>query len=179
MACCVMAPSHYLNQCWLIITKVQYCSCESNFTWDIIAPTPYPHPPLQFHVDMLEIANHLGPEDRMAICQTAWQKMDMIQIIMITSSNGNIFHVTGHLCGEFTGHLWIPCTKAGSHAELWWFVTLGPSAEGLLSSPASVRLSVCLSVPIILVNTITQSVYSISPPNLLCGFNIALSWMVL
>ena len=26
---------------------------------------------------------------------------------MITSSNGNIFRVTGHLCGEFTGHRWI------------------------------------------------------------------------
>ena len=38
---------------------------------------------------------------------------------------------------------------------------------------------VCLSVPIILVNTITQSVYPISPPNLLGGFNMALSWMVL
>ena len=30
---------------------------------------------------------------------------------MITSSNGNIFRVTGHLCGEFTGHWWIPRTK--------------------------------------------------------------------
>ena len=28
--------------------------------------------------------------------------------IMMTLSNGNIFRVTGHLCGEFTGHLWIP-----------------------------------------------------------------------
>ena len=27
---------------------------------------------------------------------------------MITSSNGNIFHVTGPLCKEFTGHRWIP-----------------------------------------------------------------------
>ena len=25
MACCLMAASHYLNQCWLIITKVQWC----------------------------------------------------------------------------------------------------------------------------------------------------------
>ena len=33
---------------------------------------------------------------------------------MMTSSNGNIFRVTGHLCGEFTG------TKA-SDAELWLF----------------------------------------------------------
>ena len=31
---------------------------------------------------------------------------------MMTSSNGNIFRVTGPLCGEFTGHRWIPLTKA-------------------------------------------------------------------
>ena len=40
---------------------------------------------------------------------------------MMTSSNGNIFCVTGHLCGEFTGPRWIPRTKA-SHAELWCFL---------------------------------------------------------
>ena len=33
--------------------------------------------------------------------------------LMMMSSNGNIFRVTGHLCEEFTG----PCTKA-SYAEL-------------------------------------------------------------
>ena len=37
---------------------------------------------------------------------------------MMTSSNGSIFRVTGHLCGEFTGSRWIPRTKA-SDAELW------------------------------------------------------------
>ena len=40
---------------------------------------------------------------------------------MMTSSNGNIFRVTGHLCGEFTGPRWIPRTKA-SDAELWCFL---------------------------------------------------------
>ena len=30
---------------------------------------------------------------------------------MMTSSNGNIFRVTGHLCGEFTGHRWISHTQ--------------------------------------------------------------------
>ena len=30
---------------------------------------------------------------------------------MMTSSNGNIFHVTDPLCGEFTGDRWIPRTK--------------------------------------------------------------------
>ena len=42
---------------------------------------------------------------------------------MMASSNGNIFRVTGHLCGEFTGHRWIPRTKA-SDAELWCFFYL-------------------------------------------------------
>ena len=37
------------------------------------------------------------------------------------SSNGNIFRVTGHLCGAFTGNRWIPLTKA-SDAELWCFL---------------------------------------------------------
>ena len=37
--------------------------------------------------------------------------------VMKTSSNGNIFRVTGPLCVEFTGHRWIPRTKA-SDAEL-------------------------------------------------------------
>ena len=60
---------------------------------------------------------------------------------MVTSSNGNIFRVTGPLCGEFTGHRWIPRTKASDadfdvffHLRLnkrvgkqwwgWWFETL-------------------------------------------------------
>ena len=34
-------------------------------------------------------------------------------------SNGNIFRVTGPLCGEFIGHRWIPLTKA-SDTELWY-----------------------------------------------------------
>ena len=38
----------------------------------------------------------------------------------MTSSNGNIFRVASHLCGEFIGHQWIPRTKA-SDAELWCF----------------------------------------------------------
>ena len=40
--------------------------------------------------------------------------------LMMTSSKGNIFRVTGHVCGEFTGPRRIPRTKA-SDAELWYF----------------------------------------------------------
>ena len=39
----------------------------------------------------------------------------------MTSSNGNIFRVTGDLCGEFTSPRWIPRTKS-SDAELWCFL---------------------------------------------------------
>ena len=42
-------------------------------------------------------------------------------IDMMTSSNGNVFRVTGPLCGEFTGDRWIPHTRA-SDAELWCFL---------------------------------------------------------
>ena len=44
---------------------------------------------------------------------------------IMTSSNGNIFRVTGHLCGEFTGPRWIPHTKA-SDAELWCLLWSAP-----------------------------------------------------
>ena len=44
---------------------------------------------------------------------------------MMTSSNGNIFCVTAPLCEEFTGHRWIPRTKA-SDAELWCFLWYEP-----------------------------------------------------
>ena len=34
MACCLRAPSHYLNQRWLIISEVQWYSRECNFIRD-------------------------------------------------------------------------------------------------------------------------------------------------
>ena len=34
MVCCLAEPSHYLNQCWLITSKVQWHSCEGNVARD-------------------------------------------------------------------------------------------------------------------------------------------------
>ena len=39
-----------------------------------------------------------------------WELWKIIAYMM-TSSNGNVFRVTGHLRGEFTGERWIPRTK--------------------------------------------------------------------
>ena len=33
---------------------------------------------------------------------------------MMTSSNGNIFRITGPLCGELDGHQWISLTRAST-----------------------------------------------------------------
>ena len=49
-----------------------------------------------------------------------WQGLG---IYMMTSSNGNIFRLTGPLWGESAGHRWIPLPKA-SDAELWFFFDL-------------------------------------------------------
>ena len=44
---------------------------------------------------------------------------------MMTSSNRNIFRVTGSLWGEIAGHQWIPLTQA-SDPELWCFLLSAP-----------------------------------------------------
>ena len=54
---------------------------------------------------------------------SGWRPYTWQTSTMMTSSNGNIFRVTGHLCGEFTGPRWIPRTKA-SDAELGVFFDL-------------------------------------------------------
>ena len=51
----------------------------------------------------------------------------------MTSSNGNIFRVTGHLCGEFTGPRWIPHKKA-SDAELWYFSLIHTRINGWVNN---------------------------------------------
>ena len=55
---------------------------------------------------------------------TQYKSLQLIKSMM-TSSNGNIFHVTGLLQGGPTGHWWIPPTKARD-AELWCFLWCAP-----------------------------------------------------
>ena len=47
----------------------------------------------------------------------------------MTLSTGIIFRVTDPFCGEFTGHRWIPLTKAND-AELWCFSLIGARING-------------------------------------------------
>ena len=61
---------------------------------------------------------------------------DVIPQFMMTSSNGDIFRVTGLLRGESTGHRWIPLTKV-SDAELWCFLWSAPeqTVEQTIETP--------------------------------------------
>ena len=78
--------------------------------------------------------------DSSAVMTTLWPDAIIKIIIMMTSSNGAIFHVTGLLCRVFTGLRWIPLTKASDGAfdvsydlhlnkqlskqsSRWWFET--------------------------------------------------------
>ena len=51
-----------------------------------------------------------------------------VDTLFTSSSNGNIFLFTGHLCGEITGHGWITGTNA-SDAERWCFLWSAPWAS--------------------------------------------------
>ena len=41
MACCLTAPSHYLNQCWLMIRKVRWHSPKGNFEGSLVVLSLY------------------------------------------------------------------------------------------------------------------------------------------
>ena len=56
-----------------------------------------------------------------------------IHFFMMTSSNENIFRVTGLLCGEFTGHRWIPHAKA-SDEGVWCFLWFAPRINGCVNN---------------------------------------------
>ena len=55
---------------------------------------------------------------------------------MMTPPNRNIFCVTGPLCGEFTGHRWIPRKKAIA-VELWCFLCSAPWRNGWVNNRAA------------------------------------------
>ena len=114
IACCLTAPSNYLNQCW--------------GTYDIhlrAISQEIPHPPNTNY----KLASKL----LIYICFQIHQGP-----IMMTSSNGNIFRVTGHLCRKFTGEFpaqrpvtWSfdvffdlhPNKRLSKQSSGWWFDT--------------------------------------------------------
>ena len=119
-----------LNLCWPETTTVMWqeflvglnLQCKAH---DMVNPSGGHQ-----HVAYIQWAH--GVKITSLICQndvatSFWSNnydvMIMSCVHMMTSSNGNIFHVTDHLCGEFTGHRWIHRPKA-SDEDLWCFLDL-------------------------------------------------------
>ena len=75
MACCLMTPSHYLNQCWLIISKVEWHSSKGKFTRDTPAINHWNYlenliPKISFKFPRGQWVNSLPPSD--AIGPAKW-----------------------------------------------------------------------------------------------------------
>ena len=96
---------------------------------------------------------------------------------MVTSSNGNIFRVTGPLCGEFTGYRWIPLTKA-SDVALWCLLWSASWINGWVNNREAGNLRRhCAHYDVIVMNWwMTSNGHRntpvLSPINLVCGYFI-------
>ena len=108
--------------CILSQTTLQWTAVDCNYSWHQI-----------MFMQVLQILQYIASELHLPIhgnttVTDPWnnfltlkrQNILKTQYIMMTSSNGNFFRVTCILCGETTGHRWIPWTK-GSDAERWCF----------------------------------------------------------
>ena len=128
MAFTKQATSHYLNQ-WalsplthLCDTRAEWSNCRRHF----FQQGPEKSQTLIFNQGekFKEILSSMNRDFNLG-SNSSWDLCKFKVITMMTSSNENIFRVTGHLCVEFTGHRWIPRTKA-SGAELWCFLWSAP-----------------------------------------------------
>ena len=63
-------------------------------------------------------SNDLNCKVNLSLSSARKDYNDLCHFSMMTSSNGNIFRVTGPLCGELTGHQWIPLTKASDTVDI-------------------------------------------------------------
>ena len=88
-------------------------------------PSPQPSPPQVYFGEIFNItiipSVPFTPTTPCACLLSSKTYYHKVPESMMTSSNGNIFRVTGPLCGEFPGLRWSPRTKA-SDAELWFFL---------------------------------------------------------
>ena len=87
----------------------------------------WPHEPC--YQGMMQILSTLwiliGIRTRISVSEVLSRRQVFSTLYMMTSSNETIFRITSPLCGEFTGHRWMPLTKA-SDTELWCFLWSAP-----------------------------------------------------
>ena len=114
MAGCLTAPSHYLNQFWLIINRV--CGiCLTTILQEVLKLSILK---ISLKIKLTKLKLHLWRDnDIKGKIYWCWRW----NIFMMMSSNGNILCIASPLWGESTSHWWIPLTKA-SAVEIWYFL---------------------------------------------------------
>ena len=92
--------SYYSSKNWCVahnVAKQISLSCQSgSAAWGSLVP-------ICWLKQMLNRVNSDSLSDRDGWIHTYGIRLTMVTSCMMTSLNGNIFRVTGHLCGEFTG----------------------------------------------------------------------------
>ena len=67
-------------------------------------------------LSILQVDGSYQPETTINLFM--YSKSQLYYLLIMTSSSGNIFGVTGPLCREFTGHRWIPLHKGQRRGAL-------------------------------------------------------------
>ena len=84
MACCLSAPSHYLNQCWLIISKVLWHSSEDIIIQDLkipISKTRLKHTFSKSHYDLPGANELMYYSMCVSIAMDAWPIMGIWALV--------------------------------------------------------------------------------------------------
>ena len=140
----VKGPSHYLTQCLLIFNSNilhgstnlpnlrSHLGCQPDkLPVSLVAPTKHAgvHLLLNQHMYCINIVVKIACYLEMYFVLFGNKTTTTTTTITTTKrdlpSNGNIFRVIGLLCGDFSGHRWIPLTKA-SDGEIWCFLSSAP-----------------------------------------------------
>ena len=104
------------------LRKEYFARFETETDWNQIYPSNESH---GFHIwNPITYLRYISHNTLRRSQVWFWLNMNayiLVGVTMMTSSNRNFFHVTGHLCGEFTGPRWIPRTNAND-AALWCFL---------------------------------------------------------
>ena len=120
------APSHYLNQCCCIIDQ----TLGNKLPWNIYHDTKLFIEETGFeNVVCVLLVNMFQPK-RFEI--TTSQLVLSIQLGYFY--NENIFRVSVPLCGGFSGHRWIPHTRASDAEEHWCFLLICARINGSVSN---------------------------------------------
>ena len=128
MACRLVAPSHYLNQCWNIVNF----SVRNKLQWNVNQNTYIFSQENIFENAICEMAAILSRPQCIKCRHLNCGKRNVFSSMECAQNNlrnrsklwpeiwckfddvikWKHFRVTGHLCGEFTNDRWIPSTNA-------------------------------------------------------------------